>query len=86
VKLNFYHNNIGNLFAELVSPAGTKVSLFKQPKSRIGKDMAPGDTVRIRYGFHANRVGEVIRIEGRFAVIRTGTGVVTINVAHVEVA
>ena len=36
VKLNFYHNNIGNLFAELVSPAGTKVSLFRQPKSRIG--------------------------------------------------
>ncbi|MFZ4542500.1 MAG: proprotein convertase P-domain-containing protein [Saprospiraceae bacterium] len=37
VKLNFFHNNIGNLFAELVSPAGTKVSLFRQPKTRIGK-------------------------------------------------
>lgn len=48
--------------------------------------MAAGDTVRIRFGFHANRVGEVVRIEGRFAVIRTGAGTVTINIAHLEVA
>lgn len=48
--------------------------------------MEQGQTVRIKYGFHAGRLGEVVRIDGRFVVIRTQSGVVTINAAHVEVA
>ncbi len=36
VKLNFNHTNIGNLFAELVTPSGSVVTLFRQPAATSG--------------------------------------------------